>query len=68
MNSTINPNSNSSILDLSQRTTTINSNESNVIIIDNWTNNSSCNYTDTIDDDDIYKVEIKTTFNIEPKN
>ncbi|CAF3448369.1 unnamed protein product [Rotaria sp. Silwood1] len=61
--------SNSSILDLSQRTTTtttttINTNYSN-IIIDDWTNNSSCIYTDTIDNDDIRIVEMKNDFNIE---
>ncbi|CAF4616762.1 unnamed protein product, partial [Rotaria sp. Silwood1] len=76
MNSTNNMNSNcdishsnSSILDLSQRTTTtttttINTNYSN-IIIDDWTNNSSCIYTDTIDNDDIRIVEMKNDFNIE---
>ncbi|CAF0809357.1 unnamed protein product [Rotaria sordida] len=74
MNSTNNINSNCdishsnlSILDLSQRittTTTINTNDSN-IIIDNWTNNSSCNYTDTIDNNDIQIVETKNDFNIE---
>ncbi|CAF4581583.1 unnamed protein product [Rotaria sp. Silwood2] len=43
------------ILDLSQRSTTatteiMNKNESNYII-DNWNNKSTCNYTDSIDDD-----------------
>ncbi|CAF1544507.1 unnamed protein product, partial [Rotaria sordida] len=44
------------ILDLSQRSTTtttteiINKNHS-IDIIDNWENNSTCNYTDSIDDD-----------------
>jgi len=54
---------NTHILDLSQRTT-INSNYSD-IIIDNWTNNSPCNYTDRIDDDDIKKIKMEKTFDIE---
>ncbi|CAF3800093.1 unnamed protein product [Rotaria magnacalcarata] len=71
MDSTININtngdishSNSSILDLSQRTTTIDTNNSNTIIED-WTNNSLCIYTDSIDNDIIQTVENKTNFNIE---
>jgi hypothetical protein len=47
----VNTHSNSSsILDLSQRPTTVNTNSS-INIIDNWTNNDYlCNYTDIIDD------------------
>lgn len=60
-------NTNSSILDLSQRTATtmINSYHSNVVIIDDWTNKSSANYTDAIDINDIQMVETKNDFNIE---
>ncbi|CAF4128379.1 unnamed protein product [Adineta steineri] len=70
MDSSLNTHINSSILDLSQRTTItttttkINTNYLDVII-DNWTNNSSCNYTDIIDDNDLRKIESEKTFNIE---
>ncbi len=60
MDSTINSHSGSSILDLSQRTTTTNS----IVIIDNWTNDSPCIYSDTIDND-IEKVEMQKDLNIE---
>jgi hypothetical protein len=59
MDSTNNTHSISPILDLSQRTT------NSVMIIDNWTNNCSCNYSDAIDDDDIQKIEMEKDFNIE---
>ncbi len=59
MDSTINTHSGSSILDLSQRTTT-----NSVVIIDNWTNDSPCIYSDTIDND-IQKIEMQKDFNIE---
>ncbi len=59
MDSSINTHSSQPILDLSQRTT-INS----VVIIDNWTNDTPCNYSDTIDDN-IQKIEVEKTFNIE---
>ena len=51
MDLVVNTHSNSSsILDLSQRATTVNTNSS-INIIDNWTNNDYlCNYTDIIDD------------------
>jgi hypothetical protein len=53
--------SSSSILDLSQRiATTMNP----INIIDNWTNNSPCNYSDTIDDN-IQKIESEKIFDIE---
>jgi hypothetical protein len=59
MDSSIHTHSSPPILDLSQRTTT-----NSVTIIDNWTNDNPCNYTDTIDDD-IQKLEVEKTFNIE---
>jgi len=59
MDSSINTHSSQPILDLSQRTTT-----NSVVIIDNWTNDTPCNYSDTIDDN-IQKIEVEKTFNIE---
>lgn len=58
MDSSTNTHSSSSILDLSQRITT-----NPLIIIDNWTNNCSSNYSDTIDD--IPQIETTKLFNIE---
>jgi hypothetical protein len=55
--------SNSPILDLSQRD--IINPTSSIVIIDNWINNSQCNYTDRIDDDNISRIEIEKKFNIE---
>jgi hypothetical protein len=52
--------SNLPILDLSQRTTTINPNLS----IDNWSNDCPCDYTDAIDDD-IREVKTTKELNIE---
>jgi hypothetical protein len=57
----VNTPTNSSILDLSQRPTTVNP----IIILDNWTKlDSLCNYTDRIDDD-IRRIESDKTYNIE---
>ena len=70
MNSTINIDSNCdispsnlSILDLSQRSTTMNITHS-AVFIDDWMNDIPCKYTDAIDND-IQKVQTEKTFNIE---
>ena len=56
MDSSINNPSSSSILDLSQRTTTV--------MIDNWSNDCPCNYSDVVDDD-IQTIEQNKELNIE---
>ncbi|UJR23902.1 hypothetical protein I4U23_026874 [Adineta vaga] len=68
MDSTINTSqqNSSSILDLSQRTTTTTTNNnSSDMIIDNWTNDSSCQYTDTISDEEYLKIDLRKDFDIE---
>jgi hypothetical protein len=55
------PSSSSPILDLSQRITTT---TNPIVMIDNWSNDSPCDYTDAIDDD-MQKIEMAKEFNIE---
>jgi hypothetical protein len=61
MDSTINTQLNSSILDLSQRTLTSNASDN---IIDHWTNTPSCAYTDEITDEEIRKIDAGEDWNI----
>jgi hypothetical protein len=56
--------SNIPILDLSQRTITTTTEINPIVMIDNWSNDSPCDYTDAIDDD-IQKIEITKELNIQ---